>query len=85
MQRNFSGGVHLKKWEPVVAGDLYIHLLSGTHFITNSKGPESIYSSVSLAIGKTVAICRDVMAGVMQYGDTAEHPAFQYNTAGKLY
>ena len=25
-----------------VAGDLFIHLLSGTHFITNSLGPETI-------------------------------------------
>jgi predicted dehydrogenase len=28
-----------------VAGDLFIHLLSGTHLITNSLGPESIYST----------------------------------------
>ena len=24
-----------------VAGDLFIHLLSGTHFITDSKGPHN--------------------------------------------
>jgi len=60
-----------------VAGDLYIHLLSGTHFITNSKGPESIYSSGQFSYWKDGRNMPDVMAGVMQYGDTAEHPAFQ--------
>src|SRR6476619_4196232 len=60
-----------------VAGDLFIHLLSGTHFITNSKGPESIYSSGQMSYWKDGRNMPDVMAGVMQYGDTAEHPAFQ--------
>lgn len=60
-----------------VAGDLYIHLLSGTHFITNSKGPESIYSSGQFSYWKDGRNMPDVMAGVMQYGDTPEHPAFQ--------
>jgi len=60
-----------------VAGDLYIHLLSGTHFITNSKGPESIYSSGQFSYWKDGRNMPDVMGGVMQYGDTPEHPAFQ--------
>jgi len=28
-----------------VAGDLFVHLLSGTHMMTNSNGPENIYST----------------------------------------
>ena len=60
-----------------VAGDLYIHLLSGTHFITNSKGPESIFSSGQFSYWKDGRNMPDVMAGVMQYGETPEHPAFQ--------
>ncbi|MEO6916403.1 MAG: Gfo/Idh/MocA family oxidoreductase [Chitinophagaceae bacterium] len=60
-----------------VAGDLFIHLLSGTHFITNSKGPHSIYSSGQFSYWKDGRNMPDVMAGVMQYGDTPEHPAFQ--------
>ncbi|MEJ0105512.1 MAG: Gfo/Idh/MocA family oxidoreductase [Bacteroidota bacterium] len=60
-----------------VAGDLFIHLLSGTHFITNSKGPQSIYSTGQFSYWKDGRNMPDVMAGVMQYGDTAEHPAFQ--------
>lgn len=60
-----------------VAGDLFIHLLSGTHFITNSKGPESIYSTGQLSYWKDGRNLPDVMSGVMQYPDCPEHPAFQ--------
>jgi len=60
-----------------VAGDLFIHLLSGTHFITNSKGPKSIYGTGQFSYWKDGRNLPDVMAGVMQYGDTPEHPAFQ--------
>lgn len=60
-----------------VAGDLFIHLLSGTHFITNSKGPESIYSTGQFSHWKDGRNMPDVMSGVMQYADTPEHPAFQ--------
>ncbi|MDQ1089940.1 Gfo/Idh/MocA family protein [Siphonobacter sp. SORGH_AS_1065] len=60
-----------------VAGDLFIHLLSGTHLITNSKGPESIYSTGQLSYWKDGRNMPDVMSGVMQYPDSKEHNAFQ--------
>ncbi len=60
-----------------VAGDLFIHLLSGTHFMTNSKGPETIYSTGQLSYWKDGRNMPDVMSGVMQYPDSPEHPAFQ--------
>ncbi|MCK7555559.1 Gfo/Idh/MocA family oxidoreductase [Chitinophaga sedimenti] len=60
-----------------VAGDLFVHLLSGTHFITNSKGPNTIYSTGQFSYWKDGRNMPDVMAGVLQYGDTPEHPAFQ--------
>jgi predicted dehydrogenase len=60
-----------------VAGDLFIHLLSGTHLITNSKGPETIFSTGQFSHWKDGRNLPDVMSGVMQYGDTPEHPAFQ--------
>lgn len=59
-----------------VAGDLFIHLLSGTHFITNSKGPESIYSTGQFSYWKDGRNMPDVMSGVLQYPDCAEHAAF---------
>lgn len=60
-----------------VAGDLFIHLLSGTHFMTNSKGPESIYSTGQFSYWKDGRNMPDVMSGVLQYPDCAEHAAFQ--------
>ncbi len=60
-----------------VAGDLFIHLLSGTHFITGSKGPHTILSSGQLCHWKDGRNMPDVMASVMQYGDTPEHPPFE--------
>ena len=60
-----------------VAGDLFIHLLSGTHFITSSKGPETIFSTGQLSYWKDGRNMPDVMSGVMQYPDSAEHAAYQ--------
>lgn len=60
-----------------VAGDLFIHLLSGTHFMTNSKGPENIYSTGQFSYWKDGRNMPDVMSGVMQYPDSPEHPAFE--------
>jgi predicted dehydrogenase len=60
-----------------VAGDLFIHLLSGTHFITNSKGPETIYSTGQFSHWNDGRNMPDVMSGVMQYGKNNAHPAFQ--------
>ena len=60
-----------------VAGDLFVHLLSGIHFITGSKGPERIYSIGDLAYWKDGRNVPDVMSAVVHYGETKEHPAFQ--------
>ncbi|HEU4634427.1 MAG TPA: Gfo/Idh/MocA family oxidoreductase [Flavisolibacter sp.] len=60
-----------------VAGDLFVHLLSGTHVITGSKGPSTIFSSGQLSYWKDERDVPDVMTGIMQYPETAEHPAFQ--------
>ncbi len=60
-----------------VAGDLFVHLLSGIHFITGSKGPESIYAIGDLAYWKDGRNVPDVMSAVIHYGETKEHPAFQ--------
>lgn len=60
-----------------VAGDLFIHLLSGAHLITNSKGPTSIYSTGQFSYWKDGRNMPDVMSGVMQYPDCPEHAAFQ--------
>jgi predicted dehydrogenase len=60
-----------------VAGDLFVHLLSGTHVITGSRGPVKIFSSGQLSYWKDGRDVPDVMTGILQYPETAEHPAFQ--------
>ncbi len=60
-----------------VAGDLFVHLLSGTHVITGSKGPVKIFSAGQLSYWKDGRDVPDVMTGILQYPETPEHPAFE--------
>jgi len=60
-----------------VAGDLFVHLFSGIHAITGSKGPEKIFASGQLCYWKDGRDVPDVMCGIMQYPETHELPPFQ--------
>ncbi|MDB5007805.1 MAG: oxidoreductase [Mucilaginibacter sp.] len=60
-----------------VAGDLFVHLLSGIHFLTNSKGPDKIFSIGGTYYWKDGRNVPDVMSAVIEYPESKEHPAFQ--------
>jgi len=60
-----------------VSGDLFIHLLTGIHFLTDSVGPEMICTSGQLSYWKDGRDVPDVMTGIMHYPETKEHPAFE--------
>ncbi|HUR12396.1 MAG TPA: Gfo/Idh/MocA family oxidoreductase [Flavitalea sp.] len=60
-----------------VAGDLFVHLISGIHFITGSLGPSRIFTSGALSYWKDGRDVPDVMVGILDYPATKEHPAFQ--------
>jgi predicted dehydrogenase len=60
-----------------VAGDLFVHLISGIHVITGSKGPNKIFSSGQLSYWKDGRDVPDVMTAIMDYPEAPEHPAFQ--------
>ena len=50
-----------RKWRAYgsgVAGDLFVHLFSGTHFITGTHGPTRAMATGGRAFGKMVAISR---------------------------
>jgi predicted dehydrogenase len=66
-----------KEFGTGVAGDLFVHLLTGVHFVTNAKGPESIYASGQLCYWKDGRNVPDVMTGIMHYPETREHASFQ--------
>jgi len=60
-----------------VSGDLFVHLLTGLHYITGSKGPSEIYSLGDLTYWKDGRNVPDVMTSVLHYSSCKEHPAFQ--------
>src|SRR5258708_21222916 len=59
-----------------MAGDLFVHLLSGIHFITGSKGPNKVVSSGQISSWKDRRDVPDVMTAPLSYPDTPEHPTF---------
>jgi len=75
--RKFFWWRNYREFGTGVAGDLFVHLLSGTHVITGSKGPTKIFSSGQLSYWKDGRNVPDVMTGILQYPETAEHPSFQ--------
>jgi predicted dehydrogenase len=60
-----------------VAGDLFVHLLSGIHLLTDSLGPNTIFASGQLCYWKDGRDVPDIMTAIMQYPESKEHPAFQ--------
>jgi len=66
-----------KEYGTGVAGDLFVHLVSGIHFLTDSKGPSRIFATGDLSYWKDGRNVPDVMTAVMEYKASKEHPAFQ--------
>ncbi len=59
-----------------VAGDLFVHLFSGLHFITSSIGPSRVYATGGLRFWKDGRDVPDVLLGLYDYPKTDKHPAF---------
>lgn len=59
-----------------VAGDLFVHLFSGMHFITGALGPSRVFATGGLRFWKDGRDVPDVMLGIYDYPETAQHPAF---------
>lgn len=59
-----------------MAGDLFVHLFSSLHFITNALGPNKIYSSGGLRYWKDGREVPDVLLGTFDYPQTQAHPSF---------
>ncbi|HEY9258354.1 Gfo/Idh/MocA family oxidoreductase [Chitinophaga sp.] len=60
-----------------IPGDLFVHLISGLHFITGSIGPTSIYASGNLVQWKDGRDVPDTVVAIFDYPETKEHPSFQ--------
>lgn len=59
-----------------VAGDLFVHLFSGLHVVTGSKGPNKIYTTGGLRYWTDGRDVPDVMIGCYDYPKSEKHPAF---------
>lgn len=59
-----------------VAGDLFVHLLSGLHVSTRSLGPTRIYATGGLRYWNDGRDVPDVMLAMLDYPETPEHTAF---------
>lgn len=60
-----------------VAGDLFVHLITGVHFVTNTLGPERIFSSGELSYWKDGRDVPDVLVSILEYPKTDLHANFQ--------
>ncbi|RPD42698.1 Gfo/Idh/MocA family protein [Chitinophaga barathri] len=60
-----------------VPGDLFVHLITGLHFMIGSKGPSRIYSTGNLVQWNDGRDVPDVMVAIFEYPETKEHPSFQ--------
>ncbi len=59
-----------------MSGDLFVHLFSSLHFITDSFGPNKIYAAGGLRYWKDGREVPDVLLGTFDYPESAAHPAF---------
>lgn len=59
-----------------VAGDLFVHLLSGLHVVTGSLGPKRVYATGGLRFWKDGRDAADVMLALIDYPKTGQHPEF---------
>ncbi len=61
-----------------LAGDLYVHLLTGLHTATGSQGPARIFSTGGLRYWKDGRDVPDTMYGIIEYPKSATHPEFTF-------
>lgn len=88
----FEGNAPKRGWDPKrffrwrnyrdygtgVAGDLFVHLITGLHTVTDSIGPERIYATGGLRYWKDGRDVPDVMLATMDYPETDINPAFNF-------
>jgi predicted dehydrogenase len=59
-----------------VAGDLFVHLFSGMHFVTGAIGPTRVFATGGLRFWKDGRDVPDVFLGLYDYPASGRNPAF---------
>src|SRR5260221_2830186 len=59
-----------------MAGDLFVHLFTGLHAVTSSKGPNRIYATGGLRYYKDGRDVPDVLTSIHDYPESDKHSAF---------
>lgn len=59
-----------------IAGDLFVHLFSRLHAVTESNGPNKIYATGGLRYWKDGRDVPDIICGLYDYPATKTHPEF---------
>jgi predicted dehydrogenase len=59
-----------------VAGDLFVHLFSGMHFVTGAIGPTRVFATGGLRFWKDGRDVPDVLLGLYDYAASGKLPAF---------
>ena len=59
-----------------VAGDLFVHLFTGIHYVMDSNGPNRVMTTGGLYHWKDGRDVPDLMMGIYDYPQTATHPEF---------
>src|SRR5690606_39210930 len=59
-----------------MSGDLFVHLFSSLHFITDSFGPNKVYAAGGLRYWKDGREVPDVLLGTFDYDQQQKHPPF---------
>lgn len=65
-----------KDYSNGVAGDLFVHLFSGLHFIIDSNGPEKVYATGGIRFWKDGRDVPDLLLALCDYGRTKTHAPF---------
>gem|GEM_PF-12583 len=73
-----------KEYGTGVAGDLFVHLLTGVHTITGAIGPQKIFALGDLNYWKDGRDAYDLVTGLMDYPKTEKNPSFQFFTRVNL-
>jgi predicted dehydrogenase len=59
-----------------VAGDLFVHLFSGMHFVVGTNGPSRVMTTGGLRYWNDGRDVPDVMLGIYDYQKSSTHPPF---------